>query len=63
VYFINPAAGGPSIQKLVGGAAAPVAAGTDVVSPVSLALDSTRVYWTDVKPGTPPIGFVKSAPR
>jgi hypothetical protein len=63
VYFINPAAGGPSIQKLLGGAAAPVAAGTDVVSPVSLALDASRVYWSDVKSGTPLIGFVKSAPR
>jgi len=40
-----------------------VAAGADVVSPVSLALDATRVYWTDVKTGTPVIGSIKSAPR
>ena len=63
VYFINPAPGGPSIQKLVGGAPVIVAAGADVVSPVSLALDATRVYWTDVKTGTPVIGSIKSAPR
>ena len=63
VYFINPAAGGPSIQNLVGGAPVIVAAGADVVSPVSLALDATRVYWTDVKTGTPVIGSIKSAPR